>query len=106
MGDVSSPASTCYRCEHPYGGLVRTEGRDHEPLEGDLALCPSCGAVAIFTGEGYLARRPTPAEVKEILADPDVIYRVGQIHDARRLAIAEGRGRRAQELRRQRSRWN
>lgn len=88
-------STACYRCARTFEGHTGVAGTHGEPVEGDLAICQECGAIAIFTGIGMLTRIPTPAEVNEILTDVDVLERIAGIEKARRQAIHIGRQRRA-----------
>lgn len=82
----------CQRCGHDLRELANADtGKHTQPNEGDLALCPECGAIWIFVGHEMQVRRPTSGERAEILADEEVRARIYLIATGRHTAIARGR---------------
>lgn len=98
MSEPHIPAWCCQRCGRRF---ELDNAHRPEPPEGDLVICAACGLCGIFTGEGWDARRPTPAEMAEIADNPEVVQIVMQIVEGRARAVAEGR-----ERRRRAARWN
>lgn len=65
---------TCPVCHKVMDGFTGPTSRK-VPKDGDVALCVYCLSLSIFTinSLGLLAfRRATPAELTELMADPDV----------------------------------
>lgn len=44
---------------------LETRGERPDPAEGDLTVCPLCGLVSVFTGDGTGTRRPSKDELDE-----------------------------------------
>lgn len=50
------------------------------PDEGAISICAYCGAVAVFTGEALLTRKPTKTELADLMADATIRTAVTAIH--------------------------
>ena len=69
---------------------LETSGDRPDPRAGDLTVCPLCGLVSVFTGEGTGTRTPTESELTEALERPDVARAV-MVADSERKAVLDGR---------------
>lgn len=90
--------TTCVHCSHCWAEIndLATKGDRPDPTEGDLTICPLCGLVSVFTGDGTATRRPSRDELERALERPDV-KRAVMIADSERkaaLGAVEGNGRR------------
>ena len=68
---------------------LETKGDRPDPEAGDLTVCPLCGLVSVFTGDGYGTRTPTEQELTEALERPDVARAV-MVADSERKTALEG----------------
>ena len=82
------PEVKCSSCWATISDLA-TKGDRPDPIAGDLTVCPLCGLVSVFTGEGTGTRRPTESELKRALERPDVARAV-MVADSERQAALEG----------------
>lgn len=79
------------RC--PWCGTVQTKATGLDPrsnaapVADDVSICVACARPALFTGAGLEIRRPSPDELADIMANPDVLAAVRMFQRAR----AEGR---------------
>jgi hypothetical protein len=63
----------CPHCRTVADDYTPFDTADPVPTEGAVSLCVYCLGLSIFTGEGLDKRKPTEAELIEIMADPQVI---------------------------------
>jgi hypothetical protein len=71
----------CPECHTDNDAATSFEMDDAIPSDGDVTVCLYCGALAIFTDETTLFRRPTAEERKELLANSDVVSAIRAVHD-------------------------
>lgn len=67
-------AHPCPTCGHPNDAAANVDGSPDRPDDGDVSICWTCGALAIFCRGpfGLSTRAPTPAERDELITRPDV----------------------------------
>jgi hypothetical protein len=65
------PGTFCRQCGKYLDRSMCPYDESLVPGDGDLSICISCGLISVYTETGLL-RAPTPDELTEALADPDV----------------------------------
>lgn len=77
------PKQPCWKCGYKMDRSTEALG-DHKPEKGDISMCISCGALAIFNAD-LTMRKPTQLEEVEIAHHPVVtqlqIYRASNVGD-------------------------
>jgi hypothetical protein len=71
---VRVPGPRCLDCGAVLTGAAQLGG-EGGPSDGDVSVCSYCGAVALYLDDGeggFLLRRPSPAEWRELATDSDV----------------------------------
>ncbi|HEY2088550.1 MAG TPA: hypothetical protein VGH54_21345 [Mycobacterium sp.] len=78
--------AACWKCGHVHEEAVG-EGAEpianYAPRPGEPAVCLSCCALTVFTGEGIETRKPTPAELEQLKQIPAVVNTVALVYRAR-----------------------
>lgn len=69
---VSRGEHPCPYCGADNDATVEAAGAGALPTAGNWSVCWTCGAVAIFTGDGLATRALTPAEHFEAAADHEL----------------------------------
>lgn len=49
------------------------------PAEGDVHCCWDCARLAVYTGNGFDLRKPTPAELIEFMMDPVIVKGMAEV---------------------------
>lgn len=62
----------CLNCGVNNDDASSAEFDDAVPVEGNVSICFSCTAIAVFTGHGLEIRAATPEEFAEIMQDAGV----------------------------------
>lgn len=68
---ATAAVPACPYCGAELTGAIAMTPRIY-PRDGDVSVCLHCAAVGVFTGRGYLVRRPTRDELRDIIAEPEV----------------------------------
>jgi hypothetical protein len=70
-GDTTHlPESRCTRCRHKLSAVTGVAHNDL-PRPGDLTICFHCGH-AMFLTDDFTVRDPSPDELRQLRADPDI----------------------------------
>ena len=84
MKDFTTQHVTCPACGVKLNGAFNTEGQ-RAPVDGDPGICAACLALNVYSGDPVnTLRRPTDAEEKEFLCDPQLQYIVRTLQELRR----------------------
>lgn len=60
----------CWSCGSPNDDFTGIGDTDLGlPDEGAISICAYCGAVAVFTGQALLVRKPTAGELADVMAN-------------------------------------
>jgi len=72
MNTTRIPKQRCWNCGYEMDATSEAYG-DRPPRPGDITLCISCGAAAVFDKE-LVGRKPAPDEQTQIERDPRITY--------------------------------